>query len=214
MPELTVKLLLLFFPGIVCYLIVDALVVHRERKLHEIFLLSFVYGLLSYVVYALVKALFGLSISATEGLRVPPPHIAILQSLYIKDSAVDVVEISLVTGVAVVLGIVVSFALNRYWFHDIARHLKITPKFGQPNVWSFALNTNEVKWATIRDMQNNLMFQGYIRAFSDVEDPAEIFLTQVCVYNEKTGERLYEADTMYIARERSNLTIEFPVAKE
>lgn len=50
--ELTIKLLLLFFPGIVCYLIVDALIVHRERKLHEIFLLSFVYGVLAYVIYA------------------------------------------------------------------------------------------------------------------------------------------------------------------
>ena len=165
------KLLLLFFPGIVCFLIADALVVHRERKVHEIFLFSFVYGLLSYVVYALVKALFGLSVTANEGLHIPPPHIAILQSLINKDSAIDVVEIGLVTLLAVAIGIVVSFALNRYWFHDIARHLKITPKFGQPNVWSFALNANEVKWATVRDLQNNLMFQGYIRAFSDVEDP-------------------------------------------
>ena len=92
--------------------------------------------------------------------------------------------------------------------------MKVTPKFGQPNVWSFALNANEVKWATVRDLQNNLMFQGYIRAFSDVEDPAEILLTQVCVYNEKTGERLYEADTIYLARDKSNLTIEFPIVKE
>ena len=123
-------------------------------------------------------------------------------------------EIGLVTGLAVILGIVVSFALNRYWFHDIARHLRITPKFGQPNVWSFALNANEVKWATVRNLQNNLMFQGYIRAFSDVENPTEILLTQVCVYNEKTGDRLYEADTIYLARDRSGLTIEFPIVRD
>ena len=214
MPELTVKLLLLFFPGIVCYLIVEALVVHRERRLYEIVLLSFVYGLLSYVVYASLNALSGLSITANEGLRIPPPHMALLQCLSCKDNTIDVVEVGLVTGLAVVLGIVVSFALNRYWFHDIARHLKITQKFGQPNVWSFALNANEVKWATVRDLQNNLMFQGYIRAFSDVEDPAEILLTQVCVYNEKTGEWLYNADTMYLARDKKNLTIEFPIVRE
>ena len=71
-PELTIKLLLLFFPGIVCFLIVDALIVHRARKLHELVLLSFVYGLLSYVVYAVLKALWGLSITASEGFAFRP----------------------------------------------------------------------------------------------------------------------------------------------
>jgi hypothetical protein len=210
MPELTIKLLLLFFPGILCFLIVDAFVVHRERKVHEIFLLSFVYGLLAYVTYALGKALSHVTISADDGLRIPPPNVALFQSLCSKDSPLDTLEVSLVTGVAAVLGIAISVALTRSWFHDIARYLKITRRFGQPNVWSFALNAKEVKWATVRDIENTLMFQGYIRAFSDVEDTAEILLTQVCVYDEKTGVLLYEADTMYLARKKDNLTVEFP----
>jgi len=115
------------------------------------------------------------------------------------------VEIAKVTVLAAFLGIVLSFSLNRYWFHDIARYCRITPKFGQPNVWSFALNSPDVRWATVRDLQNNLMFQGYIRAFSDVEDPVEVLLTQVQVYNEREGEFLYEADHMYLARRREDL---------
>jgi hypothetical protein len=213
MTELTVKLLLLFFPGIVCFLTVDALTVHRERKVHDIFLLAFVYGLLSYLSYAILKALLGMSITADDGLRIPPPSISIFRSLTNKDTGVDVVEVGFVTVLAVALAVSFSCAQNRYWFHDLARHLKITRKFGQPNVWSFALNANEVKWATVRDLDKNLMFQGYIRAFSDVEDPAEILLTQVSVYNEKTGELLYEADHVYLARDRADLTIEFPIVQ-
>ena len=58
------------------------------------------------------------------------------------------------------------------------------------------------------------MFQGYIRAFSDIDDPAELLLTQVCVYNEQTGKLLYEADHLYLARSRSDLTIELPVVTD
>lgn len=212
--DLTIKLLLLFLPGIICYLTVDVLIVHRARKLHEIFLFTFVYGLISYLIYGFLKALCHLTITADEGLRIPPAHVMFFQSLCDKNCAIDVLEIGIVTFLSFVLGVAIGFAINKSWFHNLARYLKITSKFSQPNVWSFVLNAKEVKWATVRDIQNNLMFQGYIQAFSDVEEPAEIFLTRVSVYNEKTGEFLYEADTLYLAREKNNLTIEFPIVKE
>ena len=60
MTSLTVKLLLLFTPGIVCFLVADSLVVHRIRKVHEVFLLTFIYGLLSYAVFAIAKLPFGI----------------------------------------------------------------------------------------------------------------------------------------------------------
>lgn len=214
MTSLTVKLLLLFTPGIACHLIVDSLVVHRIRKVHEVFLFSFLYGLLSYAVFALLKLPFGISRASDGGIHISPPNVSMFQALTNADVAVNIWEVALVTGLAIILSIAMSFALNRYWFHDIARALSITPRFGQPNVWSFALNAKEVKWATVRDLRNNLMFQGYIRAFSDVEDPAELLLTQVSVYNEQTGKLVYTADHMYIARDRSDLTVEFPVVSE
>ncbi len=140
--ELTVKLLLLFFPGIICFLLVDALVVHRERKLHEIFLLSFVYGILSYLLYA---------ITAAGWSRSWPPDVSIFTSLADKDTAINIADVLFASAVATGLGIAVSVLLNHYWLHDIARSLKITRKFGQANVWSFALNNADVKWATVRD---------------------------------------------------------------
>jgi hypothetical protein len=205
MTELTVKLLLLFFPGIICHQLVDALVVHRERKLHEVFLLSFVYGILSYLIFAAILCAASQSWS---------PQMAMFAALTDSEKSIDVWEVMSVSGLACVLAIVMSAALNRYWFHDIARSFGVSRKFGQPNVWSFALNANEVRWATVRDIENKLMFQGYVRAFSDNEDPAEILLTEVCVYNEHSAELLYEADHIYLARPRGNLTIEFPIVPQ
>jgi hypothetical protein len=209
--ELTVKLLLLFLPGIVCYMTVDALAVHRERKVHEIFLLSFVYGLLSYFVFFPLASLSHTAIA--QRLYIPPARLTILKCLCDKDVPINWWEVGLTTGLALLLGIVISTAHDRDWLHRVARKLRITRKFGQKNVWAYVLNIPDVKWATVRDLSNNLMFQGYILAFTDIEEPTEIFLTNVNVYNEKTGHLLYQADTMYLARERKNLTVEFPVVK-
>ncbi|HVU87052.1 MAG TPA: DUF6338 family protein [Pirellulales bacterium] len=212
--DFTIRLLLLFFPGIICFLTVDALTVHLKRRPHEIALLAFVYAVFSYVIFALLKAPFGIEFPETGGIFMPPPQLNLFKALGDKAVPINAVEVAVVTSIAFLLGIATSYCINQFWFHDIARALKITKKFGPPNVWSFAFNINEVKWATVRDLEAKLMFQGYIRAFSDVEDQAEVLLTQVCVYNEATGKLLYEADHMYLARPKDNMTVEFPLTKQ
>jgi hypothetical protein len=188
--ELTVRLLLLFLPGIICYLTVDALIVHRERKVHEIFLFSFVYGLLSYSIYFLIASFFTV-VAGRLHVPLPPAQLSILQCLCDNKTAINWVEVGLATGLAPFLGVLISVAHEKSWLYRAARWLKITKKLGPANVWTFVVNAPEAKWATVRDLPNNLMFQGYVLAFSDLEEPAEVFLTNVNVYNEKTGQLLY-----------------------
>ena len=185
--DLTVKLLLLFLPGIVCFMTVDTLTVHRERKGHEIFLLTFLYGLLSYLTYALLRsvyvllawvavaALHCLPFAGVRGLSTPSLRLSIFRSLCDSSKAVDLVEVLIATLVAVLLGLAISFARDRCWLHNLASRFHISRKFGQLNVWSFVINSPDVQWATVRDLDNNLMFQGYILAFSDVEDRLNYF---------------------------------------
>lgn len=214
--ELTVRLLLLFFPGVICLFIVEALIVHRERKAHELFIFSYVYGLLSYFVYAVLHAIFagitGAHFSTSEtGIVIPlPESIRFSKSLTDASTGIDFLEIGLVTVVAVAVGIGLAYAINHKWLHKLAQHIGVSRKFGDPDVWSFALNSQEIRWANVRDLQNKLIFAGYIYAFSDEEESAELLLTQVIVYNEVTGEELYQAERMYLSRKIDDLTIEFP----
>ena len=57
---LTLRLLLLFLPGLVgFYLVIDKLTVHRRLKLHAILLYSLLHGFASYWAYGLiVRAVF------------------------------------------------------------------------------------------------------------------------------------------------------------
>jgi len=167
--------------------------------------------MLSYALYGSTIAIFGAHVTE-EGLVFPfPRSVGFFDSLADLHAALNFAEIFFVSIFAVVVGILLSIVLNHYWLHDVARFLKITRRFGQPGVWSFAFEMKEVRWATLRDLKNNLMFQGYIRAYSDLEETKEIFLTHVNVYDEATGQQLYKADMMYLARHRDDVTVEFPI---
>ncbi|MBN8627343.1 MAG: hypothetical protein J0M17_17840 [Planctomycetes bacterium] len=211
--ELTIRLLLLFFPGIICHLIVDALTVHRTRRLDHIILHSFVYGVVCYLVYAVCYSLCHIRIE--NGILIPSPDgVAFLRTLTDEHTPVSIAEVLVVSALSFLVAFLLSYAINHHWIYHIAKKLRVTRRFGQPNVWLFALESKEVRWATVRDIKNCVMFQGYVRAYSDIEPEREILLTQVIAYNEKTAQKLYEADVMYLARKRDDITIEFPVLQE
>lgn len=208
--EFALRLMLVFFPGIICFYIVEALTVHRERPTHEVFLRCFVYGIVCYLVYGFL--LVPLNIPWVEHATTIdfPNEVSIESFLSDSKARLDIGEISWVSGVAVVVGLVFSFAIAHKWPNDFGQRSGISLKFGDANVWSRTFNSKETQWATVRDIERELMFSGYVEAFSDVEDVAELLLGQVEVYNEKTGAKLYEADHLYLSRRKEDLTVEIP----
>jgi hypothetical protein len=217
--DLTIRLLILFFPGIICHFIVDALTVHRERRLFQVVLFGYVYGVLSYVVYAILHALFHsvlgvfMASIANDGALdadASGTGVSLFSSITDSTEPLNFSEIAIVTVIAVVLAFVLTFASQQKWLHRMAASLRVTKKFGDANVWSLALNSPDIRWAVVRDLKNGLMFAGYIRAFSDVEDEAELLLTDVIVYNEVSGDEVYRAARVYLARPKDDLTVEFP----
>jgi hypothetical protein len=207
--DLTIRLLLLFLPGIVCFLIIEALTVHRERKTHEVLFFTFLYGMLSYLFYGLILLSAGVRFSKQRWLYSISPDPSFFRSLSDSKVQLDFWEIGSVTAGAVVLAFILSFCDKKKLLHKAANMLRVTNKFGEPDVWNYAFNLDDARWCVVRDLTNHLMYQGYIHAFSDVEEAAELILTQVVVYNEQTTQECYRADRMYLARKKDDLTIEF-----
>lgn len=212
--EFTLRLLLLFFPGIVCFLIVDALTVHRERKTHEVIFFTLLFGLISYFVHAVVLEVVGIRFYRVEGfpglwIMSVSTGPAFFGSLTDAKVEIDFWEIFWVAIWAVLLAFLIAFCHNRYYLHKFAKRWGITEKFGDPNVWSYAFNAKNADWCVVRDIPNKLMFQGRIEAFSDVEEHAELILEDVIVYNEATSEECYRAQRIYLARKREDITVEF-----
>lgn len=207
--DLTLRLLLLFFPGLICHFVIEHLTVHRERKPYEVFLFAYVYGVFSYVLYFLILCFCGASLTSDAGLRIPPQDVTFANALLHTNVDLSFLEIAKVTSIAVLVGIVFSTISTYKLLHRLARWAGITRKFGELDVWGFAVST-QARWVVLRDLENNLMYQGYLDTFSDdIDNGIQLILTQAAVYNETTGELLYEAPLVYLARKRDCLTIEF-----
>lgn len=200
--ELAVRLLLLFFPGVICAYIVDTFTIHRPRTQFQFLLNSLVFGLASYFIYwALLR-----TIALLGG---DPPGLIFLRALTDGQTPVAFREVAYATVAAGALGLMVTVASSRKIHFRIARGLGITKKFGELDVWGFVFNSPQVEWATIRDHSRNLAYDGWVQLFSDDSTNAELLLRDVQVYKNDSGEKLYGVASLYLSLTRDSISIEF-----
>jgi hypothetical protein len=93
-----------------------------------------------------------------------------------------------VSALAVPVGLAVAFVINHTWLHRFARFVRVSQKFGDIDVWSYVMNSNIQPWVVVRDRDQDVMYDGWIAAFSDTIDTSELFLRDVKVFrNGKAG---------------------------
>jgi hypothetical protein len=203
---LTVRVLLLFFPGVVCAILVDTLTVHRERTPAQLLTHSFVLGLGSYLSLNVLRSAF-LWIARLTGSPRPLP-VTFFDALTDEKLRISWGEIALGTLAAVILGIGVSAAINHRLVHEIANYLKVSRKFGDLDVWGLLFNSPDLGWVTVRDLGHDLTYEGWVDAFSDTSASAELLLRDVRVFRSSSGAQLYETSRVYLARPSETLVIE------
>lgn len=200
--EFTVRLLLLFFPGVICAYIIDSLTIHRPKSQFEFILDSLVYGLASYLVYW--AALWGAS---HLGFQVRP--LVFLHALTDGRVSVSFRELAWASFVASLLALCLTVISTHKLHFRLARRLGLTKKFGELDVWGFVFNSPEIEWATVRDHAHGLAYDGWVQLFSDDSRSAELVLRDVKVYNNNTGEYLYEVPSLYLSLNRDGIIVEF-----
>ena len=188
--DFTIRLLLLFLPGILCFLIVTTVTTRRERSISLVVLYSFILGVACYFTYRPFAPIASWGLSWT-GFGVPS-RLVFLQALTDKKIILNYNEIFLVALWAIPVSFVTAAILNYNLVSRVAALCRVTNKFGELNVWEYTLNLREVQWAVVRDIKNNLAFEGWIEAYSDVDAPRELFLRDVSVFRNDTGEELYQ----------------------
>ena len=201
--EFTLRIILLFIPGITCLTIIDKLTDHKELKLHQLLINSFVLGFLCYASYYLIILIIGMCPNINL-------QFSFFDILMDKNTSLDFKEIIFVIGWSVPLGFIFTFLINSKVLHRVARALKTSKKFGDADVWSYIMNSKMPEWIVIRDLENDLMYEGWIEAFSDSTEKDEVFVRDVIVYKNSTADKMYSIPGLYLSRKRENLIFEFP----
>lgn len=197
--EFTFKIILLFIPGLISFIIFDALTSHPETKLHRVLIESLLFGFMSYFVYFLY----------TE-LPFIDTQFSFLDTLTIENATLDFAEILKVSGLSILIGLIFSGIINVKLLYRISRWFRITKKHGYVDLWSYVIDSDPSYWVIIRDIGNDLMYEGWVEGFSDSTEIDELFIRDVIVYKNSSGKLLYSSPALYIPTKRENLTIEFP----
>ncbi|QLG37694.1 hypothetical protein HW560_05955 [Paenibacillus sp. E222] len=200
--ELFVRMLLVFFPGIIAAKIVDMLTDHERKDIWAFFLNAFVLGMGAYFTRYLIIVLINL---------IPRFNYKVYFLNFLTDSKLPIVWIEIVwtTVTAIFLGFIVTFVITHRLVYGIARSLKISKKFAEEDVWGYVFNNDSIRWVTLRDFEKKLIYEGWVEAFSQVHVNSELFIRDVTVYDMENVNSFYNVDAMYVSRNHDNITIEF-----
>lgn len=194
----TLRLLLLFAPGILWSFILTLYTIHRERSLFFFSLQSLLFGLASYLVLWIASF-------ATSCFT-----ITFFEVLRDGDKDINPSEILLACIIAVVAGIVHCAIYNKKLINSRLRCIGVTKKYGNESVWSYFLNADNDAWVYARDLERNLCYKGYIDAYSDENDAHELLLKSVTVYRSSDGAELYHLKKVYLIFKSDCFSLEFP----
>ncbi|HYR06806.1 MAG TPA: DUF6338 family protein [Longimicrobium sp.] len=203
---LTLRVVLLFFPGVLCALIVHALTIQRERTTPQFLTSAFVYGVSTYLLLAGLRAI---SAGCAKLLGWgPPPRVTFFNVLTNEKARIAWGEIGLSVIVALLLALVMAVVLNNNVLHKAAERMGISRRFGEVDVWGYFFNSPQIRWVAVRDLATDTVYEGWVEAFSDTGAAPEVLLRDVTVKTNSTGTKLFDSKRVYLSRDKTSLIIE------
>ena len=206
--ELTLKLIIILFPGAIATIIIEKLTIHKVWSPFKFIINSIIMGIFSYLGLQLIQfshVFFYNLIPNCNNLK----YINLTIWNSIENSKIipfDEVLYSSLFGV-IVGAIGTKFETSKI-LNTFGKKLKITNKYGQENLFSYFLNNDETIYIYLRDYKNNRTYFGYIKSFCETENTNEILMGDVTLYTCDTSELMYEIDEVYLSYEKTELFIE------
>lgn len=191
--ELTLRLLFIFFPGIITALVYDRLTAQPQKTAFFFLVYSFVYGMVTYLLLALFYLWYtGIFYFFPLQLDINKP--------------VDKMPILFASGLALVLVTILCYVSNNKLIFHFARKIKCSRQTGYHSIWEEFFDYPAVEWVAVRDFRNNVLYQGRVDSFSQVEEDRELMLTNVMIFDNKEGKQLINEpiDALLVLIPRSN----------
>ena len=209
MNQLVVTLIFILLPGIVAAVIMDKLVFHPKWDSFKFILYSLLLGVLSYMALQVIYWGHDYWISC-EGKPIIWSSLNFWDTVIADKPSINKKEIFLVTALSIPVAFFISWATNFKLLNKVAQLLRVSAKYGDENLYSYFLNAQEIDWVYIRDIENNLTYEGRVVSYSENENSQEIVLSEVKVYRYSDSVMLYDMPKIYISRDFGKLIIESP----
>ncbi|MFA0113381.1 hypothetical protein AB4407_06750 [Vibrio sp. 10N.261.46.E11] len=211
MNELTILLVVVLFPGVLLTVIYDNYAEHKAWDSFRYVLYSIVSGLIIYGVlqFAIFSAQFLYNIKGYKETEwfILSVWETITSS---KTAKINPWEILSACFTGVILGLISVRATQSKLVHSLLIKLKITNKYGDDSVYIQTIESIGNEFVTVVLLDEKFMIQGLIQYYHDNGSTLELSMTSVKVFDTETGNELYEAKSLYIAKPYGDILLYQP----
>lgn len=184
--ELTIKLIILFLPGLISASLLQMFGNKRKLDNREFFILVVVNGFISYLIPCLFCR-----------------NNTFFQSLLDTSMIVDYKEVILSSKISVGLGILETYLVNYCLLYKLAQLAKLTTKSGQDTVWDETFDNGgkgSSNFIYVRNHEDNELYAGKVENYTmSSSGKRELLLSGVDVYDLNDRNKfLYHLEKIYV----------------
>jgi hypothetical protein len=194
------QLAIIFLPGIIWERIDTQYGLKRPPAQFDILRRSFVFGLILYTLTYGLYLIIGRPFDYVEPKK---------DSTFLAASFFD--EIAVASFLSLITSTLWLYISRFKVLTRFMQKIKATKRFGDEDVWDFTFNSDSanVEYVHLRDFDKEIVYSGWVEAFSETDKIRELVLRDVKVFNFE-GVELFDTPRVYIARPMDNIDIEFP----
>jgi Family of unknown function (DUF6338) len=206
--EFTFRVVLLFLPGLVGFILFERLTVHKKTENFLLILYSLVFGFAAYgFTWGAYSYLFPWINS--HWLTTLPTKMVFWDELQDANRPLEFREIAAACLSAICVAIIASYLSNYKVLYRVGRFFRATRKSGSIDVWGAILSASGTDFVTIRDKDADLAYDGWIYYFSEEQPTMELVLRDVAVYRNSDAVFLYQVGAMYFKLDPKKIALEF-----
>ena len=208
MNEFTALMVFLLMPGILGILILDALVAHKPWSPFLYTIYAIVFGTAVYLIEQ-VALWAWLALPFQHGMApAAESTLSVWRNITGDGPKFNLTEMLWGIFIAIPLAFASAWIVNKKILNRIAEWTGVSTKYGDENLFSYFLNSYDVAWVYVRDMEKNLTYQGQIDSVSESGNLQELVLRDVTVFRHSDSREMYKLPYIYLAEQQGHFTIE------
>jgi len=207
MNQFVVTLIVILIPGIIAAVICDKITVHSKWNSFKFSLYALILGLFAYAGLQIIFYAWDVIKSCSFDIS-NWSHMNVWNSTLSETYKIPAKEVVFATMLSFPAAFFASFLINYKVFNKLAKLLKVSFKYGDENLYSYYLNAKEIDWIYVRDIENNLTYQGRVESYAENDRMQELVMYDVTVFRYEDSVRLYSVPTIYLTKEMGRFIIE------
>lgn len=201
----TVKIALLFLPGIFGALLYERLTIHKPWTQFRFFLYILLISVSSYAILSFVYELIN-ALKCNNYLK-----LHFWDEISQNSNSTHLGEVTLAVIVSILLSVALTYSHTHGLIYKFFQSINVTKKYGTASLYLRILQLDDVDWIYLRAKTDSLTFLGQVAKYSEDEQNRELVLYNVTVYSYPESVELYKIAKIYLCYPiQAELQIEIP----